>query len=248
MNDQQEYERKLYTTPFHGFALQRSGASRHLKCQKYWSPDGKLVELKNHSAMIPAYVLQELMIQPFKGQIEFIVTGNLDADLSHAVHSIVKLEMAKSKMMFRCWSFDRYIDCGVFTSKQAVVFDSSGRPLLMNVQKNSFGVPRMVLSDDDYKLKSLEIERFTGYMDKNYVPIMENDVVMLFDDIFSIKAGMANNSGWELMPLAGSSVPMLLTDFIDGSLIANQTAVIGSARMDGDLINSLRKLVTEFGR
>lgn len=241
----EKYENKLFSTVFQSFALQRSGATRFLKNQKCWTLDGELVDRIDHRAMFPAYVIQELMVPLYKNQIEFVITGNSEIDIAHTVHAIVKFELQQSKFNFRCWMFNKYIDCAIFgQSGYCVIFDCTGRPFIASIQKNRGKLPILSLSDDDNTLKALEIEKFTGYMDRNFVPIVENDVVLLNDELFVIKSGLLNNSGWELSPLSKEGFsPYLLSDSNDKGIIAGQVTVLGSKRIDQNILEAIKKMI-----
>lgn len=228
-----QHDQKLYTSIEDYFALSRVKATLRLKHTKCWTVTGELVEPGDPAGLFPAYTIQDLSVQPFKSIVNVAITGNIEADIAHVVCAIVNHYMSKCKMFYRVWSFDKYIESS-YGSAELITIPCNGNVMAMRKSPNSNSY---IPIEDQFKINSLEIEIYTGYSDKNGVPIMDNDAVIYDGVIYRITKNLTRNYGWQLVRTDDNASSLKLGD------VADFVVVIGSARTEFKMLMQLANTI-----
>lgn len=190
-------ENRLYCKISTSMALQRTGALTYLRPTRMITIDGEYVPVNHKNGLFPGFCIQDLIVNPFKSQLDFEISGNIQVDVKNAARLICRYLLERSPNPFRVWSIDRYIN-----EPDLVTVLLPGGSLQIMKKTNREGI--FVLSSDTYLLKNAEVETFTGRVDEDFIPIMENDAVILPDDKH-LKKVIRYQDIWKLINLGSNA-------------------------------------------
>ena len=209
-------ENRLYCKISTSMALQRTGALAYLRPTRMITIDGEYVPINHRNGLFPGFCIQDLVVNPFKSQLDFELSGNIQVDVKNAARLICRHLLEHSPNPFRVWSIDRYVS----EPDLATVLLPGGSIQIMK-KTNREGV--FVLSSDSYLLKNAEVEVFTGRVDEDFIPIMENDAVMLPNGK-KLKKVVRYQDIWKLVDLGSDASDSL------NLYECEEIHVVGSAR------------------
>lgn len=209
-------ENRLYCKISTSMALQRTGALAYLRPTRMITIDGEYVPTNHPRGLFPGFCIQDLIVNPFKSQLDFELCGNIQVDVKNAAKLICRYLLEHSPNPFRVWSIDRYVN-----EPDLMTVLLPGGSIQIMKKTNREGV--YILSADNYLLKNAEVEVFTGRVDGDFIPIMENDAV-LADGEESIKKVVRYQDIWKLINLGSDASDSLNLHECES------IRVIGSAR------------------
>jgi hypothetical protein len=223
-------EQRLYSKISSAMALQRCGATQFLKPSRMITIDGTHTHTMDKKGIFPSYSIQDLLVNPFKSGIEFDLSGDIQNDIRHAVKLICVYMLSRNPNPFRVWCIDHYMN----DKNMKIFLEPNGRLVAYKVSQTD-GV---IIRNDDHNLqKSMVIEKFCGRVDANFVPIMENDIVV--DDNHRMAKVVQDMETWMLVNIDPKYN-------FNRSLCDNESViVVGSARNNKETLLTLSQTITE---